>query len=416
MNNNKKKKVLIVGASAKEYALAKYFAENDQIEEVYAAPGNEACEEFAKRIDIRETAVSELLEFVIKNDIDLTVACSADSIRADIATDFRENSQLIFAPDAESANFATSRSSAKKFLYKLHIPTPKFGVFEKSQLALDYLKNATYPLLITTDFDRENDVRTVCNNITQAQTCINDIFAQDNNKAVIEEYQYGHPFTFYVITDGYQAIPLGIVGDYKFREDGDAGLFTLGMGAFLPDYKISGEQVTNIMDRIINPILKALQSRQKPYVGIFGIEGVLKNDSAITVTGITPFLKDHDAQAVIKSIGCDLYNLFEACVNGYFADDYDDIPIKDLSIISCVLYSRKDKAVVTGLELADDTTDIGYFATSKNKFFEVLTNPGRTIVVTQSSATLTRAKELLYDNIENIYFDGIKYRHDICSE
>lgn len=416
MVKNKKKKVLIIGSSAKEYSLVKYFSRLDDIEEVFIAPGNVASAEYATRVDIRENAVSDLLEFAIKNDIDLTVAPSRDAIKADIAQDFRENSQPIFAPDASSANISLSRSIAKKFLYKQHISTPKFGTFEKQQMALDYLKTANYPLLISTDYDDENSPRAVCNNAHQASVCINDAFSQGYSKVVIEEYTYGHSFTFYVITDGYQALPIGIACDYKFREDGNGGLYTQGMGTYVPDYKISFSNIEYLMNKVVYPVLNALQAQQKPYIGILGFECVLKSENDIVVVNTVPFLKDHDAQAVINGIDTNIYDLMLACANGSFADDYEDIPIKDIANVACVLYSRKANSVVTGLELIDDTTDIGYFSTDKNKFFETLTNEGRTIVVTQSAGTFSRARELLYENVDDIYFDGIKYRHDICAE
>lgn len=415
--NNKKKKVLIVGASAKEYALAKYFSKSANIEKVYIAPGNIASEEFAQRLDIRENDVAELLAFAIKNEIDLTIASSTEAIKADIANDFKTNSQLIFAPEADCADIATSRSTAKKFLYKLHIPTPKFGIFEKQQLAYDYLKNTKNPILITSDFDDENSVRAVCANINQAKSCINDIFFQvPDGKVVLEDYLPGHSFTFYIITDGYQTLPFGVVGDYKFRENGDGGLYTHGMGAYVPDYKVSFECINFMMNNIAFPITQSYKFKNKPYAGILGIECVLSPDNTISVTGLVPFLKEHDAQAVINSIDIDLYSLFEACANGSFADDYEDIPIKDSSNVACVLYSRKSGSVVTGLELVDESTDVGHFATKKNEFFEVLTNEGRTLVLTQTAGTMSRARELLYDNVEDIYFDGIKFRRDICAE
>lgn len=409
-----KKNVLIIGSSAKEYALAKYIANLEYVDKVYVAPGNVVAKDFAEVVDIREDAVSELLEFVIKNDINFTIASSSNAIKADIASYFKENAQPIFAPDAKISEFTTSRSTAKKFLYRLHFSTPRFGIFEKQQIAVDYLKNAKFPLLITSDTDEETSIRAVCANVLQAKSCINDLFMQDYDKVVIEEYVYGHPFTFYIITDGYQALPLGVVGDYKFREDGDGGLFTLGMGAYVPDYKISFEKVNYIMNSIVYPIIETFQNKQTPFMGILGIECVLKQDDNVMVTGFVPFLKDHDAQAVLNSLDIDFLSLLEACTNGSFADDYEDIPIKDSSNISCVLYSRKAGSVISGLELVDDTADIGFFSTTKNKFFENLTNKGRTLVITQSAATLSRAKELLYDNVEDIYFDGIKYRHDIC--
>ena len=410
-----KKKVLIVGASAKEYALAKYFSNNTNISDVYVAPGNSAVADFAHRVDIREDSVSELLEFAIKNDIDLTVASSKTAIKADIVSDFRANSQLIFAPDFDSAEFTLSRSIARKFAYKLKIPIAKFGIFEKSQLALDYVKSEKMPLLITTDCITENSIKSVCSNVSLATTVVNDIFSSGEEKVVIDEYIYGHPFTFYVITDGYHVLPLSVVGDYKFQEDGDGGLFTSGVGAYVPDYKISLDLVNDIMTNVVSRVLNSLTKKGSPYVGILGIEFVLKDMEHYVLVGFTPFLKEHDAQAVINSLDIDIYALMEACANGSFADDYDDIPIKNLSIVSCVLSARNQGCIISGLELVDDTTDIGYFNTEKNKYLETVTNKGRTLVITQTASTFTRAKELLYENIDGIYFDGMKYRRDICN-
>ncbi len=413
-----KKKVLIVGTSAKEYALAKVLSRSSNIAQVYIAPGNIASADFAQRVDIREDAVQELVEFAIKEEIDLTIASSAKAIKADIASFFLANSQLIFAPTAESANFSLSRGIAKKFMYKLHIPTPKFGIFEKQQLALDYLKNLKEPQLITTDFDSENSIRSVCVNINLAKMCIEDVFQSSESRVIIEDYAYGHTFTFYIITDGYHALPIAAVADYKFLEDGNAGLFTAGMGGFLPDYRISTNIESDIMTNVVSPLLTNLEKQGKPYLGILGVECVLGSDQKYVVTGFTPFLKEHDAQAVLNFIDTDLYSVFEACAVGSFADDYDFafLPVKDLSIVSGVLLSRKEGAIITGLELVDDSTDVSHFATTKNNYFEYLTNKGRTLVLTQTASTLSRARELLYDNINEIYFDGIKYRHDICAE
>ena len=296
----------------------------------------------------------------------------------------------------------------------MHIPTPKFGIFEKSALAYDYVNNAKMPLLITTDMDNENSVRSVCTNINLAKTCINDLFLREEPKVVVEEYVFGHPFTIYVMTDGYCALPFAAVGDYKFMEDGDAGLFTRGMGAYVPDYKVSLDVVADIMEKVINPVIKSLEKRNNPYSGILGVECVLTGENTYSVTGFTPFLKEHDTQAVLNSLDTDLYRLFEACAVGSFADDYTEISVNDLSTLACVLYSRKEGSVIAGLEMVDDSTEITHFSTNKNNYFEYLTNQGRTLVLTQTASTISRARELLYDNVEDIYFDGKKYRRDIC--
>ena len=98
MANENKKKVLIVGNSAKEHALALKFASYDNVEKIYVAPGSAAIKDFAELVDIREENVQELLKFVIDNSIDLTIASSSIAIKNDIADVFQANRHLIFAP------------------------------------------------------------------------------------------------------------------------------------------------------------------------------------------------------------------------------------------------------------------------------------------------------------------------------
>ena len=115
------KKILIIGNSAKEYALAKRMSE---FCEVYAAPGNDAMSEFATCVDIRENSPAELLEYAMETGIDLTIPVSTKSILSDVVKLFENNGQQIFAPSASAGYIVFDKVSAKKLLYKLHIPTP----------------------------------------------------------------------------------------------------------------------------------------------------------------------------------------------------------------------------------------------------------------------------------------------------
>ena len=127
---------MIVGSGAAAYAVAYKFSLYDEVEKVFVAGTNSAMKTFAEVVDIREDAVDELLIFALKNEIDLTVAISQKAIAADIVETFQANSQDIFAPSAKSAEFALSRANSKRFLYKNHVPTPRFGIFEKASIAL----------------------------------------------------------------------------------------------------------------------------------------------------------------------------------------------------------------------------------------------------------------------------------------
>ena len=187
------------------------------------------------------------------------------------------------------------------------------------------------------------------------------------------------------------------------------------MGAYCPDYKLSYEIQEKLLNEVAAPVIENLARRETPYLGILGIEGVLTDESNYTILELKPFLSNHDCQAVLNLVKENLYTLFEACAIGSFADDYDSLNISDYSSVSCVLSSGKlTDSPIEGLELLDDGIDVNQYNTKRNEYFEYLTTGGRTIVLTKTSSTLTRARELLYENIDVINFSGKKYRKDIC--
>lgn len=409
---DKKKKVLIVGNSAKEYALVKKFKNYDC--DIFVLSGNSAISELAECVDIREENVQEILEYVLENAIDLTIVTSEVAIKNNIAELFQTNNQLIFCPTAQSAQFTLSRSAGKRFLYKLRIPTPRFGIFDKLPLAIDYLKNAPMPQVIRADENSNSADRLVCTTFAASKTFVEDLFNKDENKVVLEDYVYGHEFTIYVVTDGYSALHLATVANYKFAEDGDGGILTSGVGAYTPDYKISSDIENSVMQNVVERVLASLQRKETPYLGVLGIDCVLTKDGSFVTLDFKPFLSDHDAEAVLNLVDENLLTLFEACAVGSFADDYEKIDVSDNSSVSCVISSRKKGEIIKGLELVE--SDITHFATTKNKYFEYETVEGKTLVLTKTAKTLSRARKHLYEDVELISFSGKKCRNDICEK
>lgn len=409
---DKKKKVLIVGNSAKEYALVKKFKNYDC--DIFVLSGNSAISELAECVDIREENVQEILEYVLENAIDLTIVTSEVAIKNNIAELFQANNQLIFCPTAQSAQFTLSRSAGKRFLYKLRIPTPRFGIFDKLPLAIDYLKNAPMPQVIRADENSNSADRLVCTTFAASKTFVEDLFNKDENKVVLEDYVYGHEFTIYVVTDGYSALHLATVANYKFAEDGDGGILTSGVGAYTPDYKISSDIENSVMQNVVERVLASLQRKETPYLGVLGIDCVLTTDGNFVTLDFKPFLSDHDAEAVLNLVDENLLTLFEACAVGSFADDYEKIDVSDNSSVSCVISSRKKGEIIKGLELVE--SDITHFATTKNKYFEYETVEGKTLVLTKTAKTLSRARKHLYEDVELVSFSGKKCRNDICEK
>ncbi|MCD8378187.1 MAG: hypothetical protein LUB59_05310 [Candidatus Gastranaerophilales bacterium] len=407
-----KKNILIVGNSAKESAMAHILSKQFN---VYAAPGNDGMKEFATIVDIRENNVVELLNFALENDINFTVVCSETAIKSDIYDLFNDNGLMIFSPTSSAAQFTISKSTAKKMFYKLRLPTPGFGVFEKKNLALDYLKNCEMPVVIKTDNHKLKNRVMVCPSSAIAKACIEDYFFSGETKVIIEDYVYGINFSFYVITDGYKALPVGSVEDYKFSLDGGGGVLTDGMGACSPFTRFTYDHEDYMMNEIVYPVINYLSEGLKPYMGILGFDGILTPEGDIAIIECNSFLRDHDAQGILSLLENDIYKLMEACAIGSFSDDYNLLDFKDEFAVSCVLSSGQVKnEVIRGLDDLQEGTIIAHINTRQNEYTEYETQGGRTLVITSIAKTISRAAANLYNEIDAIEFRGKYYRKDLC--
>ena len=61
-------------------------------------------------------------------------------------------------------------------------------------------------------------------------------------------------------------------------------------------------------------------------------------------------------------------------------------------------------------------SDISHFGNVKNEYLEYETVKGKSLVVTKTAKTLSRARKFLYEDVALINFDGKKYRTDICEQ
>ena len=409
-----RKRILIVGNSASAYALAKKLAEKH---EIFITPSSDTLKEFTTCLDIREDNIAELLEFAMENEINLTIPVSKTAIKNDIAGKFQQNNQQIFAPTANAGKVAFDKAMAKKVLYKLRIPTPKFGIFEKQNMVLDYIKNLKKnPFVLKTD---DAHSATVFTSYAAAKNMVDTSFIEKNKKVIIEDYIYGTPFSFYAVTDGYKALPIGSSITYKHALEGDGGQLTSGMGACSPNYKLTVENEYFIMDNVIYPLLDYLEMEGNPYLGVIGVNGMLTEDGRISVLGWQCFMQDCDAASVLDILDEDLYNLFESCVIGSFSDEVDSIRLSEKYSASLVLTNKNrnnTENAVQGLEnLSEETIITFYPSVNKNRYLEYeAADYGSVLTLTTCGATPARAAERVYREAEDINFTGVSYRKDIC--
>ena len=185
---------------------------------------------------------------------------------------------------------------------------------------------------------------------------------------------------------------------------------TNGVGCYTPDYKISNTVLSRV-ENVARNVLVALDKKGDSYTGIFGVECTLTGDDKFYVNEIKSFLQDFDAAAVLNSVEQDLVQVFIACIQGLFADEYEEIKTNNLSSISVVVHSRFDNKLIEGIDNIEDISNIDFIRGNLLK-----TQKGECFVLTRCANLLSRAKSYLYEDLEQIKFDGIKYRKDIGLE
>lgn len=412
--------ILIIGSGSKEYTLAKLLKSYESTNLVFVAPGNEATAQIADCVDIKANNVEDLMDFAKANEIDFTIACSEQAIINNIADKFNEAGLMIFAPSSDAARICTNKSAAKKFMYKTKIPTSKFGIFDRENMAVEYARKSPMPLVIKTDTHLPGENTIVCESFKMAKRVIEESFNSQNKKLVIEDYAMGQEFSYYIITDGYNALPLGSVVPYKYALDGDGGLITSGVGAYAPSYMLTHDVQRRIFNEIIFPALDELNKNNNPYVGILGIDVILDRDGKLNVLEFNSFLQEPDAECIFALTDENWVDIMQAAVRGTLNDIYPEIKTLPLFAVSTVLnagnypVSGISGKVIEGLDDVDEEVSVSHFRTAKTSQNKFETIGGRTLSVTAKGATLQSAVEKVYENIALIKFEGKKFRKDIA--
>ena len=89
--------------------------------------------------------------------------------------------------------------------------------------------------------------------LAEALAAIDDMFGGEFGAAgaevVIEEFMTGEEASFFILTDGTNALPIGTAQDHKRAFDGDTGPNTGGMGAYSPAPVLTDAIAEQAMDR-----------------------------------------------------------------------------------------------------------------------------------------------------------------------
>ncbi len=415
-------KVLVVGGGGREHALVWKIAQSPKVSKLYCAPGNAGISKQATLVPIKANDLNGLLEFALKEKVDLTVVGPEEPLTRGIVDLFESRGLSIFGSSKKAAEIEGSKAFAKEMMKKYHIPTAFYEIFSDREEAVKYVRKQGAPVVIKADGLAGGKGVMICKTVEQAiqsidMIMVEKVFGEAGNQVVIEEYLTGEEASYIAFTDGNSILPLASSQDHKPIFDGDQGPNTGGMGAYSPAPVVTEEVNERIMEKILRPIIKGMAEEGRPYKGVL-YAGLMIHEGQPKVLEFNARFGDPETQPALVRMKDDMVPILEACMNGTLSHckiEWD----KRASV--CVVMSSKgypgdyEKGkVIEGLEEVSCMEDIFVFhAGTEIKEGRMVTSGGRVLGVTGLGKDIPEAIERTYQAVKKIYWEGVHYRTDI---
>jgi phosphoribosylamine--glycine ligase len=415
-------KILVVGGGGREHALVWKIAQSPKVSKVYCAPGNAGISEQATIVPIQANDLNGLLEFALKEKVDLTVVGPEDPLTRGIVDLFESKGLLIFGANKKAAEIEGSKAFAKEMMKKYRIPTAFYEIFDNRNEAVRYIRDQGAPIVVKADGLAAGKGVIVCKTVEEAihsvdQIMVEKIFGNAGNRVVVEEYLVGEEASYVAFTDGKTILPLASSQDHKAILDGDQGPNTGGMGAYSPAPVVTDEVHEEIIEKILRPIIYGMGEEGRPYQGVL-YAGLMIHEGHPKVLEFNARFGDPETQPALMRMKGDIVPILEACMQGTLSRH--KIEWDNRASVCVVLASQgypgdyEKGKIIEGLKEVSQMEKVFVFhAGTTLKDGQVITNGGRVLGVTGLGEDISRAIERTYQAVKKISWEGVYYRTDI---
>jgi len=415
-------KILVVGSGGREHALVWKIAQSPKVSKVYCAPGNAGISEQATLVSIQANDLNRLLEFALKEKIDLTVVGPEDPLTRGIVDLFESKGLLIFGASKKAAEIEGSKAFAKEMMKKYHIPTASYEIFDHRNEAVKYIRNQGAPIVVKADGLAAGKGVIVCKTVEEAihsvdQIMVEKIFGNAGNRVVVEEYLVGEEASYIAFTDGKTILPMASSQDHKPILDGDQGPNTGGMGAYSPAPVVTDEVHEKIVEKILRPVIYGMGEEGRPYKGVL-YAGLMIHKGHPKVLEFNARFGDPETQPVLMRMKGDIVPILEACMKGTLSQH--KIEWDSRSSVCVVMASKgypgdyEKGKIIEGLKEVSRMERVFVFHAGTTLIDgQIMTNGGRVLGVAGLGEDIPRAIERAYQAVKKISWDGVHYRTDI---
>ena len=413
--------ILILGSGGREHALAWAVKQNPKTDRLIVAPGNAGIAGLAEVADFDILDGAAVVGFCEENAIDFLIIGPEAPLAAGVADAARAAGILTFGPSAEAAQLEASKAFTKAICDACGAPTAAYARFTEAGPARDYVTQQGAPIVIKADGLAAGKGVVVAMTLPEALAAIDDMFGGSLGAAgaevVIEEFMAGEEASFFILTDGVNALPVGTAQDHKRAFDGDTGPNTGGMGAYSPAPVLTQEIQDQAMAEIVLPTIREMARRGTPYQGVLYAGLMIENGRARLVEYNARF-GDPETQVLMLRLGGQALDLLLACAEGRL--DQAQVNWADDHALTVVMAAKgypgayEKGSVIHGLKrMPEDSRHMVFHAGTREQDGRILANGGRVLNITARGATLAEARNRAYAMIDHLDWPEGFCRSDI---
>jgi phosphoribosylamine---glycine ligase len=417
-------RVLVIGAGAREHALVARLLDDPYPPDLVCAPGNPGIASLARIVPANVANLDDLARIADSERVDFTIVGPELPLSAGVADRFASDGRLLFGPTRAAAELESSKAFAKAFMTRHHVPTARFRTCENAREALHWIHGDEFgfPVVLKADGLAAGKGVVIAADRVEAEAAVTAVmtehrFGAAGNRLVIEEHLVGPEVSFFVVSDGVRAIPIGTAQDHKRIFDDDQGPNTGGMGAFAPSPLIDDRLHHRVMAEIVEPVIAGMASEGRPYRGVLYV-GLMLTATGPKVIEFNVRLGDPEAQVILPLINEPLLPLLMNSARGHLQQTA--CRLSSQKLVGVVVASRgypessESGQPITGIEEAERAGGVRVLhAGTAFRNHQLVTAGGRVLTVVAPGESFAEAIAQAYAGVARVHFEGMQYRNDI---
>jgi phosphoribosylamine---glycine ligase len=417
-------KVLVLGSGGREHALVWKLRQSPRLSQLYCAPGNGGISDDAECLPVDLKSLESMTGLAARLQPDLTVIGPELPLTLGVVDEFVGRGWQVFGPTRAAAQLESSKSFAKEFLQRHHIPTASFAICDSMEQVRSALSHFRVPVVVKADGLAAGKGVVIANSKEEAASVAAEMLSgkmlgEAGARVVLEECLKGEELSFLVFSDGERVVPLVAAQDHKRVGDGDTGPNTGGMGAYSSADMIDDQMRDWLVHHIARPVVAGMKAEGAEFKGVLYC-GLMMTARGPMVLEFNCRFGDPETQPILMRLESDLVEALEGSIEGRVSEgDFKWSP--DASV--CVVMSSGGYPGtydvgkrIAGLEEAEAIESVKVFhAATTSRDGAYYTAGGRVLGVTARAGDLATAATRAYAACAEISFAGAHYRKDIAA-